>query len=94
MGELNELRGLETITARDGWTTTVVFTRGTSDGYRESLAANADRVRDALNAYTDLQHYLGGTLFRQQLHKLRKNIEGRWACRGVSDPAGVLERTI
>jgi SAM-dependent methyltransferase len=93
LGEMNGLNPVERITAPDGGTITIVFVRETPPPVR-NLADNADRVRQALNGYTDVEHYLGGTLADRQLRKLGRNLRGRWICRGLRDPAEVLKRAV
>jgi len=91
VGEANGLEAVRLITAPDGGTITIVFRRDSPPDSR-SLRGNAERVRQSLEGYTDVDHYLGGTLVRQQLRKLGQNLRGRWVCRGTRDPADVLER--
>ena len=91
MGEMNGLNAMKAITAPDGGTITLIFARETPRRIRR-LDDNPARVRQALDGYTNLHHYLGGTLVRRQLRKLGQQLRGRWTCRGLRDPVEVLER--
>lgn len=91
LGEMSGLSVTDTLPSDDGGTITVIFTREPLST-RRNLETNAERVRAALDAYTNLRHYLGGTLFRQQIAKLGQNLRGRWVCRGAHEPEEVLER--
>lgn len=93
LGEMSDLRVSDTVLSQDGGTVTIIFTREPPPS-RRVLEGNAARVREALDAYTNLRHYLGGTLLRQQVEKLGRNLRGRWVCRGAGEPAEVLERLI
>jgi SAM-dependent methyltransferase len=91
MGERSGMKVLDCIMAPDLGTITIVFADVPPER-RMDLWNNPARVRRALEGYTNLRHYLGGTLLRQQVRKLGQNIRGRWVCRGLRTPAGVLER--
>ena len=55
------------------------------DRYGET-AVQCQRVRRAMDGYTNAQRYLGGTLLRQQLRKLHHNLRIWWAILGLSGP--------
>jgi 2-polyprenyl-3-methyl-5-hydroxy-6-metoxy-1,4-benzoquinol methylase len=85
-GEAAGLTCTDRMSTPDGGTITAVFARGVSSEATGQLPANADRVRRSLEGYTNLRHYLGGTLIRQQWSKLRRNARVWWATRRLTDP--------
>jgi len=89
-GEASGLTAVEYMSPPDGGTITVVFAPGESEAATSDLPHNAARVRHALDSYTNTKHYLGGTLLRQQLSKLRRNARVWWMTRGVSDPVAAI----
>ncbi len=93
-GEAAGLTALEHMTTPDGGTITTVFAGGESTAATATLGGNANRVRRALNDYTNARHYLGGTLFRQQCRKLARNARVWWATRGLSDPVDAIRRAV
>lgn len=89
-GEAAGLEALEHMETPDGGTITAVFARGESRCATDRLAVNSERVRQALDGYTNARHYLGGTLLRQQLSKLRRNARIWRETRRLSDPVEAI----
>ncbi len=89
-GESAGLRAVEHLETPDGGTITAVFARGESRTATDRLAVNSERVRRALDGYTNARHYLGGTVLRQQLRKFRRNARIWRVTRGLSDPVEAI----
>jgi SAM-dependent methyltransferase len=91
LGDLNGLKPVAWVLPEDGGTITMIFERAARKAKAGEIPANATRVRDALNSYTNVQHYLGGKLVRQQFRKLIQNVRDRIVIRSFDRPRALLD---